>query len=224
MYKGRNGILQLLKPEEMEKLQEKGRILRLMKGQELFRERETVHTVYFCTKGYFALHRSNRQQERRIVFVLAEGEVLNEIVLEQPVASVSAVALTDAEVLAVDRERLNGMLQDCDRLREELFNSCSLKLRRLYHQLANTSNNYRTDRLLASKLWKLARDFGVECPQGLLIPFDVSVNFLAESMGAKRETVSRAMAPLKKEGIILHSRNKVIIPDMGKLKKVSYNY
>lgn len=70
------------------------------------------------------------------------------------------------------------------------------------HQLKNISNSITVDRQIAFKLWKLGRDFGIETPDGIEINFDLSITFLVEMLGVKREIVSRQVKVLSKLGLI----------------------
>lgn len=58
-----------------------------------------------------------------------------------------------------------------------VMKSIGRKTRRLYRQLCNTSNTVHVDCQVASKLWKLARDYGEAGPKGIRIKFELSNSF-----------------------------------------------
>ena len=95
------------------------------------------------------------------------------------------------------------------------------KTRRLYRQLANTSNMVHVDCQVASKLWKLARDYGEVTQEGVKINFELSISFLADMVGSKRETVSRIVNRFCKEGLLKTRRNIFIVVDMNGIKNYS---
>jgi CRP-like cAMP-binding protein len=70
----------------------------------------------------------------------------------------------------------------------------------------------------AARLWKLSRDFGVETERGTKINFDLTTAFLAELLGAQRETVSRQLKILSEKGLIIIGKNRFIIPNRENLK------
>ena len=92
------------------------------------------------------------------------------------------------------------------------------KIRRLEYQLKNTVGNVYLERKLASKLWKLARDFGVPSQNGILIDMDLTVTFLADLLGAPRENTSRACRKLCGLGLIHMEKKKITLPDPEQLK------
>lgn len=200
-----------------------GILKRYKKNELIFREREEVDRIYFVVSGYVALFRLNCHCDRRIIFICGNGELLNEIILENPKASNSAQAFADVTVLSFSRNQFMELMQGDLAFSKAVFDSAAKKIRRLYHQIANTSNMFLLERQVASKLWKAARDFGVRTQEGVLIPFDMPVTFLADMAGSKRESVSRALRVLKAKGVLTVKRNKFLIPDMDKLKEIVHN-
>jgi CRP-like cAMP-binding protein len=92
-----------------------------------------------------------------------------------------------------------------------VIKSMAMKIRRMYHQLSNTSNSMRLDKQIASKLWKLSRDFGKEKEGKIEIDFDLSITYLADMVGSKRETVSRIVKQLSERQLIEVNKNRFII-------------
>ena len=84
-------------------------------------------------------------------------------------------------------------------------------------QIKNTSNSITVDRQIALKLYKLARDFGIETDLGTEINFDLSITYLSEILGAKRETVSRQVKVLSELGLIKVVRKRFTIPNQNTL-------
>ena len=52
---------------------------------------------------------------------------------------------------------------------------------------------------------------------GTLIDFDLSITYLAELLGSKRETVSRLVKQLSEAGLVEYRKNHFFIPDREKL-------
>ena len=83
--------------------------------------------------------------------------------------------------------------------------------------MKNTLGSIYLERRLASKLWKLARDFGIPDSRGILIDMDLSITFLADLLGAPRETTSRICKKLADQGLVIIEKKKIYIPDMDKI-------
>lgn len=97
----------------------------------------------------------------------------------------------------------------------DLYN---LRMRRLYRQLKNSSGSVRLDKRIAAKLWKLSKDYPAPHPEGVAIDLKITTTFLAELIGASRESVSRNLKPLLKSGLVIQERGTFIIPDRSKLE------
>ena len=112
------------------------------------------------------------------------------------------------------------------------------KLWRTSHQLKNTLGSIFLEKKLAAKLWKLARDFGTSAElsdmkhcdchtegtckhlkkhekcQTRKINLSLSVTFLADFLGAPRETTSRLCKNLCDKGLITMDKKTIYINDM----------
>ena len=215
-------VFQQAGPETRKQAVSCGVLKQYNKNELIFREREEVQRIYFVVYGYVILFRLNCHCDRRIIFICGDGELLNEITLEETEASNSAQAFVEVTVLSFYRNQFLMMMASDFNFNKAVFNSASKKIRRLYHQIANTSNMFLLERQLASKLWKTARDFGVQTQEGMWISFEMPVTFLADMVGARRESVSRAVRILKEKGVLRVKKNRFLIPDMDKLQEIVY--
>ena len=93
------------------------------------------------------------------------------------------------------------------------------KIWRLGHQLKNTMGSIYLERKLAAKLWKLSRDFGVPGKRGLEIDIHMTVTFLADLLGAPRETTSRVCKTLAEHGLIRMEKKRICIPDRERMAR-----
>lgn len=188
------------------------------KGDHLFLDKDSVSNVYFMAEGKAALYKLNHLYEKKIIFICGKGDMLNEVILQSQAASINCEIIEDSYVLSFPAPLFLHIMEQDFKLTAAVMDSMALKIRRLYHQLKNTSNNVRGDIRLAAKLWKLSLDYGVPCSEGTMIDISMSITYLAELLGSKRETVSRQVALLSKKGLILYQKNHFIIPDRDALK------
>jgi CRP-like cAMP-binding protein len=183
----------------------------------LFRDREGVGEFYFLVSGLVSLFKVSGMGERKVVFLCKEGEMLNEVIIGEEVASIEAEALTDCQVLVMKRKDLEQLMAYDYQFCKGVMESMAIKIRRLYRQMKNTPNSVRLDRQIGAKIWKLCRDYGNVCEEGVEIGFDITISFLAEMVGAKRETVSRQVKVLVEQGLIQVERRRVKVLDQEKL-------
>ncbi|MDO4560038.1 MAG: Crp/Fnr family transcriptional regulator [bacterium] len=191
---------------------------RLRRGEHVFHERDAVKTFYIVVDGMVALYKMGDGGERKVIFVYGAGKALNEAILNGLPASESCEALRCATLLCFPTDRMLEAMSHDFALSKAMMDSMSLKIRRLYRQIKNTVGSLRCDKKIAAKLWKLSRDYGVPAPEGTEIAFDLSVTYLADMLGAKRESVSRQLRLLIDEGLVLFRAGRFVIPDREALQ------
>ncbi len=188
------------------------------KGEYLFQIRDVMTNVYVVVSGFAVIERVGRSQEKRAIFLLGKGEILNEVVLEKTQSSVNCYALTDLEILSIPAALLLEIMEEDFLLTKVIFNSMARKLRRMYHQVENTTKMTKLERQVASRLWKMGRDFGIQKSDYLELPFRMTITFLAELVGSNRESVSRVVKELAAEESVSIQKGICRIYSMEKLK------
>ncbi|MCP1109232.1 CRP/FNR family cyclic AMP-dependent transcriptional regulator [Lachnospiraceae bacterium PF1-21] len=200
-------------------LNEYAKIHRLKKGEHLFHDRDTVENIYFVTKGHVSLYKLNYDGSKKVMFVYGAREMLNEVILQNWTASISAEAMGDAEVIYFPQEIFLQVMEADFVFTKAVMDSMAKKIRRLYRQLKNTTGSLRGDRRIAAKLWKLSLDHGCPTKEGVRIDLELSVTYLADMLGAKRETVSRQLKLLLEEGLIIQKNGYFTVVDQDKIKE-----
>lgn len=188
------------------------------KGSHLFWEKEYVPQLFFLVDGVCCLYKLSARGEKQGIFIYGAGAMINEVTLDEKSASINCELLADAHILCIDRHQFLFACEQDFALSKAVMDSMTLKIRRLYHQMKNTANTVRGDRRIAAKLWKLSRDYGELCPDGVKISFELTITFLAELLGSKRETVSRQVKVLSDLELIIMEKRHFIIPDREKLR------
>lgn len=208
-----------LTKEMKEEISKLSTIKKYKKGTLLYSDKETINTVYFMVNGVASLYKPDTQNGRKIVFVFGAGDVLNEVIVYENTTTLSCELLANSEILEIDREDFLILLEKDYPLCKGVIDSLVQKNRKMSHQIKNTSNSITVDRQIAFKLWKLARDFGIKTEKGIEIDFDLSITYLADMLGAKRETVSRQLKLLTEKDLVNVVRKRFTIKDSEKLLK-----
>ncbi len=209
-------ILQDASDEIKNKIYDNGKLIVYKKGEKIFREREEVNELFFIVSGYIVLYRHNYGGDRKNVFVYGAGTFSNEVIIQDNIASISAEAMCETVMLSIPRKLFLSFLNDTD-FAKAVIESEASKIRKLYRQMANTPNGFKLEKQIASKLWKLGKDFGIETEKGVKIAFPLSVTFLADMVGGKRESVSRILNKWKEREILETSKTNFFIKDMDEL-------
>lgn len=186
-------------------------------GQHLFYDKEEVNCLYILLEGIASLYKTNSLGEKKVIFIYGPGSLLNEVMLQELPASINCEIREDALVLVLPKVRFWHVMERDGALTRAVMDSMSLKIRRLYRQLKNTTNALSGEKRLAAKLYKLAKDYGSPAEKGVRIDMNLSITYLAEMVGSKRETVSRQMKKLTELKLIWMEKNRVFVPDLKKL-------
>jgi hypothetical protein len=120
----------------------------------------------------------------------AEGELLDAVVRWSALAE-TRFAVLDAH--------LAGRLAAFPEIYAELLDRCTARSRRLAVTQAICQMN-RVDRRIITLLWHLAERWGKVTPGGVTIPLTLSHRMIAQLVGARRPTVSTALAQLSRNG------------------------
>ncbi|MGK0467733.1 Crp/Fnr family transcriptional regulator [Clostridium sp.] len=188
----------------------------LKKSQMLFAERETTNNIYIVLEGNVTLYRLSEKGQKRIIYILNKGEIINEVIFDNFTTSINCEGFEDSTIISIKKvDLLNIMKQDFN-LTEVIIYSMSKKIRRLYRQIKNTVP-VKMDKRVAAKLWKLSKDYGVQTEEGVLIDIKVNITYLADMLGSSRETISRAVKELENMGMV-KIKNRKFIVDSEKLR------
>ena len=202
----------------IENLRCKATKLKLVKGNLLFFEKDIVTSVYVVLEGKVSLFRTLVDGHKKIFFILSEGEIINEVIFDNLPASVSCEAFENSIILAFNKTDLLSIMSTDFQLTEKIMNHMGKKIRRLYRQLKNTVP-INVDKRVAAKLWKLSNDYGIQLEEGTLIDLNISISYLAHMIGSARETISRCLKKLEKNGLIKFEGKKIIIINIKNLSK-----
>lgn len=186
-------------------------------GEVIFEDKEEVLTVYFVVQGIVSLYKINECGQKKVIFMLGKGKIINEVIIQDLPSSINCEVFEEAVVLGIKRDKLLELMREDFELCRNVIISLSSKTRRLYRQLKNTPSSIKIEKRLAAKLYKLAKDYGITCDEGIMIDMEIAITYLADLLGSQRETVSRAMKVLQKNELINYKSKKIIVSNFDKL-------
>lgn len=208
-----------LKDETLHKLCSFGIKKTYKKGHIVFRDKEKVNTMYIVLKGKFSLYKIGEDAKRRVIYILGRDKILNDVILDDLPASINCEAFEEGELLLLNKNNFIQCMEEDFNLTKVVLNSLSIKVRRLYRQLNNTNPNKKIEKKIASKLWKLSKDYGIEVEEGTEINLNISITYLADMLGSQRETISRSLKVLDEKNLIKLSNKKIIVKDKDELAR-----
>jgi len=203
-----------IKTSTIEELTKKGSVFKLEKKEVLFHEGDLVENVYFLVSGKVSIYKMNEFGERKIIFILNQGDMINEILINNFTTAVACEVFEKAIIAKFNIKEFIDIMERDFTLVRNILDTLEKRNRRLYRQLKN-STYIKIEKKLAAKLYRLNREFGVDKGEWRLLDVKgITMTYLADMLGCKRETLSRAMKILQNENLVKLENKKIYIkPD-----------
>lgn len=202
-----------LSTELIQLLLERGRLTAEPKKKLLFSRQEPAGTVLLLLSGQAAVYNITKHGNRKILFFLGKGHLLNHDIQSQRPASIYCEAIMDIQLLQIEKAEFLKLMKKHFSLTQAVLSEYECYLWRLSHQLKNTSGSMQTERKIAAKLWKLGRDFGEKQEDGIHINLPFTMTLMADFAGIPRENVSRACKSLSMRGLLKYQNRRFILPN-----------
>lgn len=212
-------IFKNISKNSFEKLVKLGEVKKYEAGNHVFRDKEEITTLYVVVSGSVSLYKLNENGHKRVIFILGKGKMINDVVIHDLPSSINCEVFEEAEILSYDKNLFLDIMEHDFLLSKNIMCSLAIKVRRLYRQLKNATGTIRIEKKLAAKLWKLSKDYGIQGEDGVIINMNISVTYLADLLGSKRETISRALKILLNEKLIEYDSKKIKVINQEKLSQ-----
>lgn len=190
---------------------------RYSQGDIIFQDKQEVSTLYVVISGTVSLFKTNENGQRKVIFILGKGEMINEVIIQDLPSSINCEVFEEGEILCIHKDDIIRLMREDFELCKNIIVSLSRKTRRMYRQLKNTPPSVKIEKKLAAKLYKMGKDYGIEYNGGTLINMTITVTYIADLLGSRRETISRALKALQKEKLIFYKDKKIFIFSMDEL-------
>ncbi|WP_070989144.1 Crp/Fnr family transcriptional regulator [Halofilum ochraceum] len=200
----------------LERLLEPGRVVCPGRGDQLFARGQRAAWFYVVLVGWVKIFRTTAEGRESVVHVFTRGESFAEAAIfaggDYPV---SASAATPARLLAVPADPFLAILEEEPRVACNMLAAMSRHLRELVTALEQLQAHSASQRLATFLLGLVSSDHEAA---DLHLPIDKGL--IAARLGMKPETLSRALAALREEGLEI-SGERVHVPDVGHLRWIA---
>ncbi len=175
--------------------------MNLSKKDALFVQGEPANTIFYIQKGKVKLTVVSKRGKEATIALLGAGEFVGEscIAAAQPFRQATATALTDSEVLRIDRKDMLRALHEQHAFSDVFVTFLLARNTRIQEDLVDQLFNSSEKRLARTLL--LLAQFGKEGKPEKVIP-KISQETLAEIIGTTRSRVSFFMNRFRKLGFI----------------------
>ncbi|MCL1836034.1 MAG: Crp/Fnr family transcriptional regulator [Treponema sp.] len=190
------------------------RVKQYPKGSYLFMDKQPLDSVFIVFSGKFILYKISAAGYKRVIFMLGEGHILNDHLTKDLPSVINCESFEDSYALVIGKGAFLTVLSMDFSIMQAVLNQYTSKLRRTFRQLKNASTSVGMEKRIAAKIYALSRQYGVKSAKGVVINVPLTVTYLSEMLGAQRETVSRTMKKLVKDGLITYEQRKIAIPNL----------
>lgn len=202
--------------EECEKVDSLSRVRVIPQGSYLFHQQDEAHSLYSILDGVFMVERLSVTGLRQVMAFIFPGNFTG-FTYDQTV-EYGVRALTPATVAEFNRTEFMALCEVIPQLKFNMDSITGKLMIRLFDQLFAMGQKKAHERVCF-----FLQNFGRwQIDENNNIDLLMSRQDIADFLGLKIETVSRAFSQLKKDGVInFRSSNQVTILDPARLKRLA---
>jgi len=209
-----------LPPDALEDFRTAGAVALYKPRQVIFSEGGPSAGLYLICHGAVKLYHSDRFGRDHILEIAGPGVLLGELSLEDNTTlSVSAEAITEAQLSYLSRDRLSSFLGKYPSTGVRFIEALSRELASAREKARDLALKGAESRL-ATLLMQLARTEGEPAP-GARLQLQYTRRELAEMIGVSTETAIRLLSRLKERGVLDSDRRTLIIADPERLTRIA---
>ena len=173
-------------------------------------------TLFIIRSGQVKVSLVHEDGKEFILSLLGPGDVFGELsLLDNQPRSANVTALERTELVMLQRPNFLGLVQRVPQIAVSLLEELASRLRRTDDQVEGLALLDVHNRV-AKTLLRLATDSGEPTAEGVLIRRRPTHQQLANMSGTTRETVTRALKQLTRDGYIrIEKRQLLILPDVA---------
>jgi CRP/FNR family cyclic AMP-dependent transcriptional regulator len=181
----------------------------LVAGEPHFRSSLPAGTLLIVERGFVILRVAPPRTNRSIITCDAGP---GRVVLS-PAPEEVLFALVDSKLTVISPEALDALLA-LPEVAKTLLEQLAVTLRQKQEAIGTFGSTRHTERV-RGKLLQLARNYGRVALDGVRIDFPLSHTLLADMVGSSRETVTRSLDELRRDGFVArhgHSYRLLVSP------------
>jgi CRP-like cAMP-binding protein len=192
----------------------------LADGEMLYARHDPAEALYGLIRGRIRLSNVAPDGREVLMALFEPGDWIGELSLFDGLPRThDAVAMGAAEVFVLPRPRLLALLDAEPRLYRHLAARLARQLRLALSYIDDTVF-LPLSRRLAKRLLQLARVYGRDTPQGLLLDLHLPQEDLGRMLGASRQSVSKELRHWEKQGLIGLDYGRVLIRDPAAFRRL----
>jgi CRP/FNR family transcriptional regulator, cyclic AMP receptor protein len=194
-------------------------LVKLRKGQSLFKEGDDGDHLFVVSSGKVKLGTKSIDGRENLLMILGPGDMFGELSLfDSGPRTAAATAVTDSKLLALGQDKVIPWVKEHPEVSLQLLARLASRLRRTNEVVGDLVFSDVPGRV-AKALIDLGVKFGDKRSEGLFVNHDLTQEELAQLVGASRETVNKALADFAQRGWLRLEARSVMILDYERLLK-----
>ncbi|SDC72081.1 MULTISPECIES: Crp/Fnr family transcriptional regulator [unclassified Candidatus Frackibacter] len=179
----------------------------------LFFENEPGDVVYLIVSGRVKISKISASGREKTLAILEDGDIFGEIsLLDGGLRSATAQVLKNTKLLIIHRQDFLKVIHKYPEIGSKIIAVLSQRLRDTNRQLSNAHFKTVTERT-KDLLLKLVDEEGKEVTEGIMIEKSLTHEELAGLIGTSRESMTRTLNKLQKQGWLRTTNKGIIIFD-----------
>ncbi|RJP75784.1 MAG: Crp/Fnr family transcriptional regulator [Candidatus Zixiibacteriota bacterium] len=212
-------ILSELDAETLNRIEGQLTIKRYKKNNLIIFEDDRGLNLFILKQGRVKISRISEEGGEVILAILGEGEFFGEIsVIDGLSRSATVTSLDEVELWVMKREDFLAVLRQYPQVSVALLRELAGRIRKSDAQIKSLCLRNARGRV-ATTLIRLAEDIGKAKDGKVIIPELPLQRDLANIAGTSRETISRVIAILEKDGYCYKKDNSLIFDDFERFKR-----
>ena len=214
-------LLSGLSDEEISKLENLIRIIRVAKKQFLYFPEDPSDSIYLLKEGRVKISKISDDGKEITLDILEPGEIFGELaIVDEGPRQTLAEVLEDALIYAINRKDFIDFTENKPDLAFKLTKLIGLRLRDVESKIEALVFRDVPSRL-AALLLQLAANHGKPDQKGMRLNLKLTHQELGNLIGSTRETTTTWLNEFRKKGLIAFDRRQIIVLDLKELKEFS---
>jgi CRP-like cAMP-binding protein len=205
-----------MSPEQLGRVAQGAREVQLSRGEVIFRRGDPSNGFYVVIHGRVKLALTSPQGIEKVLELFGPGQSFGEAVMFLGKSyPVYAQALTDALVLHINKQVIDGGIDSDPAFSRKMLAGLSIRLHRLIQSVESISLRSSAQRVIDYLLRDLDE---IKTGQDIRITLSANKNVIASNLNITPETFSRILHDLSDGGLIRVEGKDVWISDVAKLR------
>ncbi len=191
---------------------------RLKRNTVVFHENDPASAFYLVKTGRVKIYKAGPDGREQVLAILGDGQIFGDVpAFDGGPYPATAATMVDSEIYLIRSEDFQDLVRRYPEVALKIIRLLGQRLRQSMELVRDLSFKQVPHRL-AGLLIKLGEEYGAEAGEGVLIDLPLSRQELADIVGTSRETITRELKKMEREGMVEVDRRLITVKDFERLK------